>query len=305
MKRQRADVAYEEVEEEEEEEVAPAAPVAPVGPSSWIGHAPSTLVPVAKGSVAMAMVPAPITPPKSAPATRAGLPYKAMPASKAAPIMAPPARRAPGPPTIGLPHLVPAGTFEKTVNVWPTGLEMLNIVKIQFHDHVQRGAPGRFHPARQAVLAEFKELLDDEERQVADMCHMVIVDARGPTSAKPIHGNLLLGHVGTHPEILQQVLDSEEFITDIGRQLRDQWPQDPDTSAIGVLVFCKSGKHRSVAWSYLIQALMCSYGYHSRVSQAAMNVSGTCAQRCQACQMPTPHSIMTQAIVKLSMVDAV
>ncbi len=73
--------------------------------------------------------------------------------------------------------------------------------------------------------------------------------------------------------------------------------------AIGILVFCQSGKHRSVAWAYLIQVMLLSMGYHCRVSQAAMNTADTCGQyQCEECSRPIVHSIMNQAIVKLSMV---
>ena len=57
---------------------------------------------------------------------------------------------------------------------------------------------------------------------------------------------MLHGHVGSHPVVLQQVLESDMFIEDIAHQLRDQWPTRPMSEqgkAIGIIVFCQSGKH--------------------------------------------------------------
>ena len=310
-----------EVEEEQEEQWAPA-----VGPSSWIGHGRLTLVPRvrAKGAAAMAIA-SPKTPPKSMPSSSKAMPAKVLPAKampgRAGPAKAIPAGRAQGssgggaslqvahgPTTttlvMGLPALVPTGTDAKSVSIWPTGIMMLNSVRPLYEAHVKSKARGRYYPSRPAILSDFRDLLTMNEQEIMDASHMIVVDARGPSSAKPAQEDMRFGHVGTHPEIMQQVLASEEFVIDIGRQLRDQWPKDPDTMAIGVLVFCKSGKHRSVAWSNLIQTLLLSYGYDCRVSQTAMNFTGTCGQRCGACTMDTPLSIMAQAIVKLSLVDA-
>ncbi len=144
-----------------------------------------------------------------------------------------------------------------------------------------------------------------EELDIANRCHLIMVDARGPSAAKPPPGQLLHEHVGTHPTIMEQVMSSKAFVMDIGMQLKAQWPKEPlaEHDAIGVIVFCQSGKHRSVAWSYLIQALALAEGYNGKVSQVAMSVGGMCHQEhCNMCSMPTPHSIFTQAIVKLSKV---
>ena len=74
---------------------------------------------------------------------------------------------------------------------------------------------------------------------------------------------------------------------------------------IGILVYCKAGKHRSVAWAYLIQALLLAEGYVVRVSQKAMNVDDTCGQvTCEPCTTAPSHSILVQASVKLSQVGA-
>lgn len=288
------------MDDEEKEDEEPAVPAEPARSSTWIGHAPCTLKPRSKGLQAKAVPkpPGPRTPPKAPPQAPPRLAQSTTGRAPTGPRTPPLVR--------GLQHLVPPGEYGQVVNIWPTGIQMLRGVQAQFDDHIRTRAPGRFHPAKLDVLLEFKAMLNIEEQRVADMCHMVIVDARGPSWAKPPPEELILGHVGTHPEILQQVVDSEAFIMDIGRQLRDQWPMVPGTPAIGVLVFCKSGKHRSVAWSYLIQALVLSEGYHCRVSQTAMNFAGTCGQTgCPSCEMATPHSIMNQAIVRLSMVDAV
>jgi hypothetical protein len=204
---------------------------------------------------------------------------------------------------MGLPMLLPEGQGQ-TVNLWMTGIRMLTGVDSHFADHRQHGH-GRFQPVRRALVNEFKILLDNEEQAVANAGDMIVVDARGPPSAKPPWGQRLLGHFGTHPVIMQQVLDSKDFIADIGNQLRAQWPRRPmskDGLGIGILVFCQSGRHRSVAWTYLIQVMLRSMGYHCKASQAAMNREGACGQ-CEECSRPISHSIMNQAIVKLSIVE--
>jgi hypothetical protein len=102
-------------------------------------------------------------------------------------------------------------------------------------------------------------------------------------------------------------LDSDPFVTHIGQQLESQWPKramNSDQGHIGVLVFCYSGKHKSVAWAYLLQAFLLSYGYRATVSISAINMANTCdLGECEACTPPTPHSILNQAIVKLSLVE--
>jgi hypothetical protein len=150
---------------------------------------------------------------------------------------------------------------------------------------------------------EFMGLLDMEERVVAEESIMVVVDAEGPPSATP--DELPQGHVGTHMDILQQVLAEDAIITDIGHQLEAKWPKrvmNSGQGSIGVLVFDKWGRHRSVAWAYLIQVLLLSQGYNAMVSQTAINLEGTCGQLCDVCRAPIHHSLMTKAIVKLSMV---
>lgn len=201
--------------------------------------------------------------------------------------------------------LIPAGNGQQ-VNIWCTGIRMLPGVSQEYQAHLDQKVHGRFKPVTRSLLKEFKELLPEDERNTANLSSMVIVDARGPTSAKPPRDQMLFHHVGTHPTIMQQALDSNEFIQDIGRQVESQWPKrtmNSDQGHIGICVFCQSGKHRSVAWAYLLQALLLSYGYNAIVSQTAMNLDNTCGQGpCEFCMAATPHSILNQAIVKLSLV---
>jgi hypothetical protein len=166
---------------------------------------------------------------------------------------------------------------------------------------------GPFVPDIQAVVGDIKAILDQDSVEMANMCHIVVVDACGPPEDNPAHDRLLSEHVGTHPAIMEQVLSSDVFINDIGQQLRAQWPKQPmdQDHAIGVIVFCHSGKHRSVAWSYLIHALMMSLGYDCIVSQTAMNIGGKHHQaHCAECKQGAPHHILNKAIVKLSLVPA-
>ena len=209
-------------------------------------------------------------------------------------------------PHVGLPMLVPSGNDQR-VNIWCTGIRMLPGVHGEFQDHLGRKEQARFKPRNKTLLNEFKELLDEEQEiDLANMSSMVIVDARGPPGFKLPRANL--AHVGTHPAITQRALDSPQFIEDIGRQLESQWPKRTMNSDeghdIGILVFCHSGKHLSVAWSYLLQALLMSYGYRAFVFQTAMNMENTCGQGpCECCSVATPHSILNKAVVKLSQVE--
>ena len=209
-------------------------------------------------------------------------------------------------PLVGLPMLVPSGNGQQ-VNIWCTGIEMLTGVHEEFQAHAVHEAQARFKPRTWALINQFKELLlDEEEIDMANMSSMVVVDARGPPGFKVPRDSL--GHVGTHPAIMQQVLDSPQFIEDIARQLESQWPKRTMNSDkghdIGILVFCHSGKRLSVAWAYLLQALLMSYKYRANVFPTAINFQNTCGQRtCAYCWAATPHSILNQAVVKLSLVN--
>ena len=69
------------------------------------------------------------------------------------------------------------------------------------------------------------------------------------------------------------------------------------------LIFDHFGNFQSVAWSYLILALVLSEGYNGRVSEAAMSPAGMAYQgHCRACMTPLSHKILTKAIVALSLV---
>jgi len=202
--------------------------------------------------------------------------------------------------------LVPEGN-DLQVNIWCTGFKMLTGVQMSYQAHMDRNVSTRFKPPPRALLNEFMELLDEEEKDLASHSSMVIVDARGPPGVKVPKDSLLLGHVGTHPAIMQEAVDSPQLMLDIGQQLESQWPKRTMNSRqghIGILVFCQSGKHKSVAWAFLLQALLLSYGYRAIVSQTAMNLDNTCGQDpCAECLAPTPHSILNQAIVRLSLVE--
>ena len=242
---------------------------------------------------------APKTPP-ALPASKAGPPMRGSVAKASRPILAlrPPVSQ------LGLPHLVPPGDGQ-TVNIWMTGLTMVPGVREPLRRHV---GPGRFVPSKRAMFEGFRDLLDEEERDIVDQSIMLMVDARGPREAKPPPEEMLHDHVGTHPAIMQQMLDHDSFILDVGHQLENNWPVMVMNSAqrpIGILLYCRAGKHRSVAWAYLIQALLLAEGYVVRVSQKAMNVDDTCGQvTCEPCTTASFHSILVQAIVKLSQVGA-
>jgi hypothetical protein len=205
----------------------------------------------------------------------------------------------------GLPQLLPEGNHQ-TVNIWMIGIKQLENVHFEFLAHRSQSV-GRFYPDKQALIQEFMTMLGSRALAVVKASEFIMVDARGPAATKPPREEMLPGHVGTHPVIVRQVLEHQEFINDIGRQLRDQWPRRPMHEwgrSIAILVFCQSGKHRSVAWSYLIHAFLVSMGYCVTVHQDVMNFEGTCGMyNCAECAMPIRHSAMHQAIVKLSNVQ--
>ena len=201
-----------------------------------------------------------------------------------------------------LPALVPYGN-DQLVNIWVTGIEMCHGCNSQLLAH--RG-PGRFHPVSKVLYKEFLDLLDDDTRTRAEQSQMVMVDARGPSEAKPSSDQMVPCHVGTHPVILQQVLYHRGSIEAIGHQLKTHWPMRVMGSGqgpIGILVYGKSGKHRSVAWASLLNVFLLSLGYRVCLDLSTMNQEGTCDMaQCPECQEPLTHSVMNQAIVGLSMV---
>lgn len=207
----------------------------------------------------------------------------------------------PGPMVFGLPHLIQAGRGQR-VHIWPTGISMLHNVHQEFLAQAKGGR--HFVPVLHDLVRDFKVILPPAELNVADRCHMVIVDARGPMGQEHFDSTLQ-DHVGTHPDMIEQLLSIPELAIMIGRQLAANWPKVPlaEDDAIGVLVFSQSGRHRSVAWSYLIQALTLAEGYNASVSQSVMSVSGVVHQaNCHDCSSVVSHSLLTKAIVNLSLV---
>ena len=167
--------------------------------------------------------------------------------------------------------------------------------------------PGRCHPVKEVLYKEFLDLLDDETRTRVEQRHMVMVDARGPSTAKPSSDHMVRGHVGTYPVISQQVLDSRPFIEADGHQLETQWPMramGKGQRPIGMLMYGKSGKHRSVAWASLIHVFFLSMGYRLGTDLSAMNQEDTCdPTQCPDRSEPMTHNDMNHAIVGLSMVS--
>ena len=274
--------------------------------STWLGHCPMTPGP-SKTALLKSLAQAALDKERDSNTGPKAIPAKAMPIIKSSAAVAMGKKM---PKSIcggwGLPHLIPPGSRDQMVHVWPTGFKVLRHVYQQFVAHNKSGH-GRFMPCPYDIVANVREFMDPKEAAVFDTCKMVIVDGRGPSEAKPAREDMLHEHCGTHPVILDQVLAHETFIASIGHQLHAQWPNDKGMAAekadIGVVVFCQSGKHRSVAWAHLIQALVLSEGYNAKVHNTAMNPAAISHQaHCNGCLQVTPHGTLNKAIIGLSMV---
>ena len=209
----------------------------------------------------------------------------------------------PGQMVFGLPHLIQSGKGQR-VYVWPTGIMNLQTVCPAFLAWSKDGHGDKFVPSLTDMLNDFRVILPADQRKLVEGCTMVIVDAQGPP-AMELFDATLRDHCGTHPDILEQLLANAEFTNGIGRQLAAQWPKVPlaQDEAIGVLVFSKSGMHRSVAWSYLIWALMLGEGCSASVFKSVMSRAGEVHQHnCTLCSMGLTQSLLTKAIVNLSLV---
>ena len=196
-------------------------------------------------------------------------------------------------PIMDLATLIPAGN-DQVVNIWASGTQFM----------ASCGCGG--NPSKMSMRNDFLELLPVDERKVAEVSTMVIVDANGPAEAKPSSDNIVTGHCGTHPVILQQMLDFKSFSEHICCQLEAQWPKrimNSAQDAIAILVYSTAGRHRSVAWSYLIQVFLLAKGYHVHVSEAAVNQEGIRGPQCSECHGPMAHSVLNQAIAMLSSVQ--
>ena len=169
----------------------------------------------------------------------------------------------PGTTVCGLRPLLPSGNGQ-CVYIWPTGIMNLHSVNKDFQVRERTG--GHFDPNVDDMMMDFKAILPSDQREIVSRSFIVIVDARGPPAQAHAVDPMLQDHIGTHPDIMGAILDDDELTIEIARQLMDQWPDLPlhEFDAITVIVYSDLGRHRSVAWSYLIQALLLSDGVWPR-----------------------------------------
>ena len=53
--------------------------------------------------------------------------------------------------------------------------------------------------------------------------------------------------------------------------------------AFAVVLFCRSGRHRSVAWASILMTVLRAYGYVPELDMSATVLRGTCEGKCPAC----------------------
>ncbi|CAE7223379.1 unnamed protein product [Symbiodinium sp. CCMP2592] len=130
----------------------------------------------------------------------------------------------------------------------------------------------------------------------------------------PRNKNTLRDHIGYHPEIIRMVAESEttwfhEFVRFVRRAVRAAQEKDIPAGqrrSVGVLCFCKSGNHRSVAMAFLLQHALQNSNIIEAVQCAHVTeMAGNWAERqcgpCDICrgqpnQVNTAHdNILRQA----------
>ncbi|CAE7679347.1 unnamed protein product [Symbiodinium sp. CCMP2592] len=130
----------------------------------------------------------------------------------------------------------------------------------------------------------------------------------------PGNKNTMRDHIGYHPEIIRMVAESQttwfhEFVRFVRRAVRAAQEKDIPAGqrrSVGVLCFCKSGNHRSVAMAFLLQHALQNSNIIEAVQCAHVTeMAGNWAERqcgpCDICrgqpnQVNTAHdNILRQA----------
>jgi len=65
-------------------------------------------------------------------------------------------------------------------------------------------------------------------------------------------------------------------------QLCDSPGHGPDAE-FAVVLFCRSGRHRSVAWASIVMTVLRAYGYLPELDMSATTLLGTCEGLCKFC----------------------
>jgi len=192
------------------------------------------------------------------------------------------------------------------IEILPTGILVYpNLAKHM--DQFRKVCHGRFHPKLDVIskAALTKATILSPDSRSCDVPCMV-VDCRGPKEGMPPPRERLRGHVGMNATTVQQVLAHDTTVADIATQLKEQWNRVVHGHGPLYLVcFCKSGKHRAVAWAHILQALFLGHGFDANVNLTATEWAGTCSapgKTCEACSKPWPLSLLNQAISRLSLI---
>ena len=104
----------------------------------------------------------------------------------------------------------------------------------------------------------------------------------------PHHDKSLRSHIGTHPDILAGLVRNDWTMQVMHALVRRVHQSVLDGKSVGVVVYCRRNRHRSVALSWLISCALellkdsCSLTHtNARTSWAQM--SGGCKGRCDHC----------------------
>ena len=52
-----------------------------------------------------------------------------------------------------------------------------------------------------------------------------------------------------------------------------------------MVLWCRSGRHRSVAWAAILMTVLRAYGYLPELDMSATDLRGTCAAKCPDCNV--------------------
>jgi hypothetical protein len=133
----------------------------------------------------------------------------------------------------------------------------------------------------------------------------LFLDVRGAREGLPSKQQRLSSHIGHNDRIVQQVLAQRDVVQYVRNQLYaffERYGPDPGHSAQwAIIVACKSGKHRSVAWSNIISHCLAQRGYLVRKHYQAVDWQGTCEGKCPDCLLGPSDATLLKAKLAMAM----
>ena len=133
----------------------------------------------------------------------------------------------------------------------------------------------------------------------------LFLDVRGATVFRPPKVQRLSSHIGFHDTIMQQVMAQRDVVQNVRNLVYDffeTFGTDPGHSAQwSIVIACKSGKHRSIAWSAILTHCLAQRGYVARRYFAAVDWQGTCEGKCDECVAGPSDATLLKAKLAMSM----